>query len=240
MVEFSPLTHLTIVSAMAIVPIYFFVTYRSAGVTTSAACRLTMAVVGFGALTTTFVASWQFSFDDPYVVPGVMLASLAVPTVVVLRWRTAFVPDGIGLPWLVGVQAFRVIGGLYLLEHTRGNVGTAFAWWAGIGDVVTGVAASALLVVQWRTGRMPPTAVVAMIVFGIADFAWAYGIGVLSFDTPLQVFAVDEVHATNRFSLAMIPFLLAPVAMAFMVMTLIVLGRDRARAVETGESTPPA
>ncbi|MEM7142268.1 MAG: hypothetical protein AAF548_14690 [Actinomycetota bacterium] len=239
MVDFSFLTDATIVSAMVIVPVYFFVTYRSAGVSPRTTALLTGAVIAYGSLATLFVVEWQYSFDSAYVVPVVMLASLAVPPIAVLRWQATFVPEGIGLPWLIGVQAFRVIGGLYLFEHHRGNVGAAFGYWAGIGDVVTGLAASALLVGFWRTGRMSRRAVVATIVFGIADFAWAYAIGVLSFETPIQVFAMDEVHATNRFSLAMIPFALAPIAMAFMVMTLIVVRRPDARYVGAIRRTRP-
>ncbi|MEM9204003.1 MAG: hypothetical protein AAGC53_20370 [Actinomycetota bacterium] len=227
MVDFSLLTHVTIVGAMATVPFYLFATYRSAGATARTARVLTLAVIAYGAVMTAFVVEWQFSFDSPYVVPAVMLTSLAVPTIAVLARPNTIVPGGITLPWLIGVQAFRVIGGLYLFEYSRGNVGPEFAYWAGIGDVVTGLAASALLLVHWRTGEMPRKAVYATILFGLADFGWAYAIGVLSLETPIQVFALDDLHATNRFSLAMIPFLLAPIAMAFMVMTLIELRRTR-------------
>ncbi len=235
MVEFSPFTTAVIVAAMAVVPFYLFATYRSAGVGRRRAGLLTIGVLVYGALATAFVVDWQFSFDGPYVVPAAMVASLAVPPLLVLRWPDVFVPAGIGLSWLVGVQAFRVIGGLYLFEHERGNVGPEFATWAGIGDVVTGVAASAVLLAFWTTGRMPRRAVYATILFGLADFAWAYAIGVLSFDTPIQVFSLDAVHATNRFPIAMIPFLLAPIAMGFMVMTLIELRRDEA-VVGSGRS----
>ena len=159
--------------------------------------------------------------------PIVILTSLALPPLLVLWRPTYFVPKGIDLGWLMGVQAFRVIGGLYLFEFFRGNVGAEFGYWAGIGDVITGIAAIILIIIYVRTGSMPRKWVFAIVLFGMADFAWAYGIGILSFDTPLQVFATDAVHATNLFPLAMIPFLLAPIAMAFMVITLIKLRQDR-------------
>ena len=86
---------------------------------------------------------------------------------------------------------------------------------------------------------MPRRAVYATILFGLADFAWAYAIGVLSFDTPIQRFSLDAVHATNRFPIAMIPFLLAPIAMGFMVMTLIALRRDAAVDPEPSHRASP-
>ncbi|MEM7273959.1 MAG: hypothetical protein AAF547_12820 [Actinomycetota bacterium] len=237
MVEFSLLTSVTIIAALAIVPIYFAATYRSAGVGWRTTLMLTTGIVLYGLVATLFVVEWQFAFDGPYVVPVVMVASLAVPPLVVLAWPDRLVPEGIGLPWLVGVQAFRVIGGLYLFEHARGNVGPEFAYWAGIGDVITGIAASALLVAYRLRGRMPRWAVYATILFGCADFAWAYAIGVLSFETPIQTFSLDAVHATNRFPIAMIPFFLAPIAMGFMIMTLLALGRERAPATDAGGAT---
>ncbi|MEM9651658.1 MAG: hypothetical protein AAGA65_06155 [Actinomycetota bacterium] len=242
--EFSTLSHVTIIGAMVIVPIYLFATYHAAGADRRKSLLLTLAVIIYSVVMTAFVVEWQDGFDSPYVVPVVMLTSLAIPPLLVLRWPDYFVPEQIGLDWLVGVQAFRVIGGLYLFEYGRGNVGPEFAYWAGIGDVVTGIAASGVLLFYWTTKRMPYRAVYATILFGLADFAWAYGIGVLSFETPLQVFSRDDLHATNRFPIAMIPFLLAPIAMGFMVMTLLALRRVPADAPSIGsrpggDAAPP-
>ena len=208
---------------MASVPFYMFATYYFAGAGRRQALAMTVGLIAYATIMIWFVEQGQFLFSNPYVMPSVMLASLAIPSFLVL-WRPKyFVPQGIGIGWLLGVQAFRLIGGLYILEFFRGNVGSTFAYWAGIGDVATGIAASLLLVMYLFTKRMPRLAILATILFGIADFAWAYTFGVLSFETPLQIFAVDEIHAINLFPLAMIPFLLAPIAMAFMVMTLIKL-----------------
>lgn len=227
MIEFSTLSYVTIIGAMGIVPFYLFATYYFAGSGWPKGLTLTIGVIVYSIVMTLFVLNWQFRFDNPSVVPAVMLTSLAIPPILVLLWSNYFVPPGIDLTWLLGVQAFRVIGGLYLFEFFRGNVGPEFAYWAGIGDVATGIAASALLIVYWFNRQMPRWAVYATIWFGIADFAWAYGIGILSFETPYQIFSLDAVHATNLFPIAMIPFLLAPIAMGFMVMTLIKLNQDK-------------
>ncbi len=223
MVEFSNLTYISIVVSMVSVPPYLFATYYLAGEGWRKALFLTIGVITYGYVMTSFVTNWQFQFDNIYIMPIVILSSLSLPPVLVSIWPNYFIPKGISLPWLLGVQAFRIIGGLYLFEYFRGNVGPEFAYWAGIGDVITGVAASIILIRYWFKKVFPRKAAYYTVLFGLADFAWAYGIGILSFDTPFQIFSLTSTHVTNLFPIAMIPFLLAPIAMGFMIMTLIKL-----------------
>jgi len=119
-----------------------------------------------------------------------------------------------------------VVVGLSLLEHSRKNVSTTFAYWVGVGDAIAGLLACGLLVQLWKTGQMSRRVASWTILFGMAGFAWSYGTAVLSFETSVQVFAKGEVHATDLLPPALIPFLLAPIAMAYMVMTLIELNQD--------------
>ncbi|MEM7181933.1 MAG: hypothetical protein AAF518_13535 [Spirochaetota bacterium] len=223
--EFSTITHLVIVSSMAIVPVYLFTTYLKAGIGWKKSLLLTLGIIIYSTVMLLFILRWQFVVNSHYLNAVIMLASLALPPTLVLAWPNFFVPEKISLVWLLGVQAFRVIGGLYLLEYFRGNVGSEFAYWAGVGDVITGIAASVILCIYWFKNTISEKAVLYTILFGIADFTWAYSIGILSFKTSYQLFSKDVVHATNLYPIAMIPFLLAPIAMGFMVMTLIKLRR---------------
>ncbi|MEO0543093.1 MAG: hypothetical protein AAFY99_04660 [Pseudomonadota bacterium] len=226
MSDFSTLSTVLLVSALASGPFYMFATYYFAGVGVRHASIMTIGLFVFAAATLWFIFFGQYLSSNPLVMPAFMLTCLAIPPLLVLAFPRFIVPDGIDLGWLIGVQAFRVVGGLYLIEHFRGNVGSEFAYWAGVGDVITGLLACALLVQYWVTGSMSLRLAFWTIIFGLADFAWAYGIGVLSFPTPIQIFAIGETHATNLFPIALIPFLLAPIAMGYMVMTLIVLRRQ--------------
>lgn len=227
MPSFSTLSTALLISSLASGPFYMFGTYYFAGVGTRHALTMVAGLFVFSAASLWFVFFGQFLFENPLVMPVVMLTFLAIPPLMVLAFPRFIVPDGIDLGWLMGVQAFRVVGGLYLLEHFRGNIGAVFACWAGIGDVITGLLACFVLLQYWRTGSMSHRLAFWTIIFGLADFAWAYGIGVTSFETPLQVFAFGELHATNLFPIALIPFLLAPIAMGYMIMTLIVLRRTK-------------
>jgi len=225
MADFSSLSTLLLAASLASGPFYMFATYYFAGVGIRHALIMVAGLLAFSAASLWFVFFGQFLFENPLVMPIAMLTFLAVPPVLVLVFPRFIVPDGMNLGWLMGVQAFRLVGGLYLVEHFRGNIGAAFAYWAGIGDVITGLLACTLLLQYLSTGSMSHRLAFWTIIFGLADFAWAYAIGVTSFETPLQVFAVGELHATNLFPIALIPFLLAPIAMGYMVMTLMVLRR---------------
>lgn len=226
MADFSPISAVLLLAALASGPFYMFATYYFARVGARHAMTMTLGLFVFAGAALWFMLTGQFLFSNPFVMPVVMLSFLAIPPLLVLAFPNYIVPPGIDLGWLMGVQAFRVVGGLYLLEYFRGNIGTTFAYWAGIGDIITGLLASGLLLQYWLTGAMSRRVAFWTILFGMADFAWAYGIGVLSFETPVQVFATGELHATNLFPIALIPFLLAPIAMGYMVMTLIKLRRD--------------
>ena len=54
-----------------------------------------------------------------------------------MRGAIARVP----LHWLVGVQVYRIVGGVFLIALAQGDVPAEFALPAGIGDVLVGLAA---------------------------------------------------------------------------------------------------
>jgi len=81
----------------------------------------------------------------PGVIPRIPIA-VVVPVVVGLvavtrSRRIAGAVDAAPLSWLVGVQAYRVLGGIFLLEWVHGAVPGAFAVPAGVGDMLVGLLA---------------------------------------------------------------------------------------------------
>src|SRR5579883_2587660 len=55
--------------------------------------------------------------------------------------RVASLLDATPPSWLIGVQVYRVLGGIFLVEWTRGNLPGEFALPAGIGDIAVGLLA---------------------------------------------------------------------------------------------------
>jgi hypothetical protein len=81
--------------------------------------------------------------------------------------------------WLIGIQAFRVLGGVFLIRYAEGVLPGAFALPAGIGDVLTGIFAP-FVAYWWYVGKpYARRAAIAWNLFGMADLIDAVAIGAL-------------------------------------------------------------
>ncbi len=82
--------------------------------------------------------------------------------------------------WLIGLQAFRILGAVWLVRYFAGALPGLFALPAGIGDVATGVLAP-VVAYAWYSGK--PYARLAAIIwnlFGMADLVNAVVLGTLT------------------------------------------------------------
>lgn len=136
--------------------------------------------------------------------PGLLIEMAAFVTlgvVVLFASKTMRVLNAATPPaWLIGLQVYRVEGVIFLWPFLAGGALPAlFALCAGIGDVITGIAAPfvALAVARNRPGAR--VWAVLWNCFGILDLVVATATAVLS-------------HSTNidRFPLAIVPLFLGP------------------------------
>ncbi len=118
-----------------------------------------------------------------------------------------------GLPqgWLVGVQVYRVIGGIFLILWSTGQLPAVFALPAGAGDIAVGLAAP---LVAWaaskRGGR---AAVILWNILGLADLVVALTMGFLTSPSKFQMFAFDAPNVmVGQFPLILIPTFLVPLS----------------------------
>jgi hypothetical protein len=125
--------------------------------------------------------------------------------------RVAAILDATPAAWLVGLQAYRVFGGIFLVAWSRGDLSGTFALPAGNGDVLVGLLAlpvAYLLSIGAAGGR---TAAIAWNVLGLVDFAIAIGIGILSAPGPLQLIVPDRPNVQlGNFPTVMIPAFAVP------------------------------
>jgi hypothetical protein len=138
-----------------------------------------LAVWGGGALAAS--AGGRISFA--LVVPSVLLPvalGLALSFTPAVRALVAEVPTH----WLVAVQTYRVAGGLFIYPYlAAGALTPGFALTAGVGDVVTGLAAPLVAARLGRRGAGARGAFLAWSAFGILDLvvavsaAAAFGFG---------------------------------------------------------------
>jgi hypothetical protein len=119
--------------------------------------------------------------------------------------------DQIPLDRMIGLQLYRALGVVFLIEWMLGALPGAFALPAGIGDMAIGLAA------PWVAARVKagaPGAREAAIrwnVLGIADLVIAVTMGVLTTPGPLHVMALGAPNAgIITLPLALIPTIAVP------------------------------
>jgi hypothetical protein len=120
-----------------------------------------------------------FTPTNPIPVVGVLFAiPLLTATVLWLtsaRFRAALM--AIPMPLLIGLNSLRILGFLFLALALVGRASGPFPWSAGLGDIITGVAAI-FLVRRLARGEQVPIA--SWNAFGALDLIVAVGLGVLS------------------------------------------------------------
>ena len=119
--------------------------------------------------------------------------------------------DAMPPSWLIALQVYRVLGGIFLVNWLNGSVAGVFAWPAGIGDMATGIMAlpAALAVVSGtasgrRTGLW-------WNAFGLLDFAVAITMGFLTSPGAFQQFGFDiPISQAGTYPTVLIPIFAVP------------------------------
>jgi hypothetical protein len=191
---------------------------RTPGATPRLATTLTLVLVAWLAAMWVLATAGVFQARTSVQNPAVGLAVL-VPVVVglaiLLRSRAAAaLVDGIPAAWLVRVQAYRVLGGIFLVVWASGGLPGAFALPAGIGDVFVGLRAIFVAASLNAGARDARTAAVVWNLMGIADLVIAVSTGFLSSPGPLQLLALDHPNLLiSAFPLVMIPAFAVPLSL---------------------------
>jgi hypothetical protein len=175
---------------------------------------------------TSLVLSWSgFYQGAPSRIPTIPF-SLLIPIVagVVLFWRWAMLRrtiESVPQSWIVSVQVFRVEGLIFLTLYAGGWLPGAFAWPAGVGDVIVGLLAPVVGVAYMRAVRGSTGLLWAWNLLGIADLVVAVTTGFLTSPSPLQLLALDRPNELiSSFPLAMIPVFLVPLALLLHLLSL--------------------
>jgi hypothetical protein len=117
------------------------------------------------------------------------------------------VVDEIPMHSMIGLQFYRALGVVFLVEWMLGALPGAFALPAGIGDIAIGLSA------PWMAARVragaPRAREMAILwnVLGIADLMVAVTMGVTTTPGPLHLFALDNPNV----AIIMMPLVLVPI-----------------------------
>lgn len=146
-----------------------------------------------------------------------------------LIWRSstvALVIDAIPQQWLVGVQIFRILGGIFLILYAMGRMPGVFAWPAGIGDLLVGALSPVVAIAYARAPRENGDLVLWWNIIGLTDLVVAVATGVASSPSAIQVTAFDHPNELiSMFPLVLVPAFLVPLWILLHIASLTKLRR---------------
>ena len=170
---------------------------------------------------------------SPPAVPTILfglLTPLAVAAIAL--WRSdsiARLVSAIPLHWLVAAQVYRVGGGIFLVLWADGRLPWQFALPAGIGDVVTGIAAVVVAAQLARNAIGADKATYAWCLFGIADLIVAVAMGAMTSPGQAHLLALDAPNLLmTAYPLVMVPTFAVPLALMLHGLVLLRLRRGAA------------
>jgi len=192
----------------------------------------------FAALVLSWSGFYQGSGSRIPTIPFGLLIPIAAG-VVLFRRRPLLrrIIESVPQSWIVSVQVYRVEGLIFLTLYAGGWLPGAFAWPAGVGDVIVGLLAPVVGVAYMRRTRGSVGLVRAWNLLGIADLVVAVTTGFLTSPSPLQLLALDRPNELiSSFPLAMIPVFLVPLSLLLHLASL-----QKLRRTETEQRTlePP-
>lgn len=220
MLDAHVLTVILIVGTIMVTPFYILGVYVFSEASPKKGMQIGSVFLLFGAL-----MFWVCLGDIPRKLAP--LGSLIIPLSwllpsLILYWkRNWFLSQKLSQNWLIGVQLFRVIGGVFLIEMILGHIPGIFAYPAGLGDILVGLVALGVLLAYRKSERIPKAGIFLVIGLGIADFLSAFFFGFTSSAGPFQLFYPAVTNNVGLFPTGMIPLFLVPYAIFFHTLSML-------------------
>jgi hypothetical protein len=136
---------------------------------------------GGGALATSLTIILEFTWFLPFSLIPIFVGT-AMSYLPVVAKVLAHTP----VHWMIVLQTYRIVGGLFLYPFmTYGILTPGFAWPAGVGDVLTGLAAPFVAWAVFNNTTQSRALFYGWTIFGIADLIvaplsaaiWGFGVG---------------------------------------------------------------
>ncbi len=178
-------------------------------------------------------ASGRLAFSPEFPAPliGVLLAVplLTAGVLVLASEKLRAILLGVPLELLIGLNAMRILGVLFLLYFVAGSLSGPFPFFAGLGDMITGALAVPLALRIARSEEPSARTIAGWNAFGVLDLVVAVGLGITSAaGSPLQlIHAGVGSQAMQYLPLCLVPTVLVPF---YLLMHGIVAAQLRARS----------
>jgi len=213
------LTVILIVGSIMLTPFYILGVYVFSGASPKKGMQIGSAFLLWG--------SFMFWVCLSDIRKEFALGSLVIPLSwllpsLILYWkRNWFLSQHLSQNWLIGLQLFRVVGAVFLIEMILGHLPGIFAYPAGLGDILVGLVALGVLLAYRKSERIPKAGIFLVIGLGIADFLSAFFFGFTSSEGPLQLFYPAVTNNVRLFPTGMIPLFLVPYAIFFHTLSML-------------------
>ncbi len=158
-------------------------------------------------------AGW-LAVTQPFPLIGLFVAApLAAAAIVAAAWprgRAAML--SLPMPLMIGLNAGRIFAVLFFLLAAEGRLAGPFPFFAGWGDIITGVLALPVAWLAREGGTRFGGAIAAWDLFGAADLVLAITLGVTSGEgSPLQIFTASPGSAAmQQLPWSFVPTVLVP------------------------------
>ena len=166
----------------------------------------------------------------PSIVLGIFVPILVAPVLLLRSSRVAELVDAVPMSWLVGVQSYRVVGGVFVVLWWSGHM----PWPSvitGVGDIATGLLAIVVAALLARKTSQSVNAAYAWCLFGIADLIVAVGLGALTSPGRVHLLALDNPNIMgSAFPVVMFPVFAVPASIILHVLCLWKIRRTRLEA----------
>jgi hypothetical protein len=174
--------------------------------------------------------------NAPQLLPFAIFLPVILGVPILLRSkRVGQVLDAMPTSWLIGLQVYRVFGGIFLVGWARGVIPGVFGLPAGIGDVTTGLLALPVAYYLASQNGDAVRSAIAWNIFGLVDFTIAVGIALAMAPGPLQLIVPSIPNAgAGLYPTVLIPAFAVPSSILLHVLSL----RQLRRARHWGRSLP--
>ena len=163
----------------------------------------------------------------PSIVLGIFVPTVLGPVLLLRSTRVAKLIDALPMSWLVGIQSYRVVGGVFVALWWSGHM----PWPSivtGVGDVATGLLAIVVAGMLARKASLAYGAAYAWCLFGIADLIAAVSLGALTSPGRVHLLALDNPNLMgSAFPLVMFPVFAVPASIILHVLCLWKIRRIR-------------
>ncbi len=213
------LTVILVVGTIMATPFYILGVYVFSGASPKKGMQIGSAFLLWGSL-----MFWVCLSDIPRKVGlGNLIVPLSwlLPSLILYWKRNWFLSQKLSQNWLIGLQLFRIVGGVFLIEMVLGHIPGIFAYPAGLGDILVAFVALGVLLAYRKSERIPKAGIFLVIGLGIADFLSAFFFSFTSSEGPFQLFYPAVANNTGLFPTGMIPLFLVPYAIFFHTLSLL-------------------